>query len=78
MLSRERSLALASTPESGSQAPPKAGITDHDQDVRFVPKPSCLISWSQSGLGGGVLAGDGRRGSMKPTVRRTRSNMMLG
>jgi hypothetical protein len=29
-------------------------------------KPSCLISWSQSGPVSGCLAGDGRHGSMKP------------
>jgi hypothetical protein len=41
-------------------------------------KPSCLISWSQSAPAGGVSAGDGRQGSMKPAARPVRSNMTNG
>jgi len=42
----------------------------------MMRKPSCLISWSQFDPVGGVLAGDGRQGSMKPTVPRLRINMV--
>jgi hypothetical protein len=40
-------------------------------------KPSCLISCSQSGLGGGAVAGEGKQGSMRRTTRLLRRNMML-
>jgi hypothetical protein len=38
-------------------------------------KPSCLISCSHSGPVGGVLAGDGRQGSMKLIAPLLRCNM---
>jgi len=44
----------------------------------MMRKPSCLISCSQPGPGGGAFAGDGRHGSMIPRPRWVRSrNDML-
>jgi hypothetical protein len=39
-------------------------------------KPSCLISCSQSAPAGGVLAGDGTHGSIKPAAPLLRYNML--
>ena len=41
-------------------------------------KPSCLISWTQSGPDGGRSAFDGRHGSMKPEGRRTIIRQRIG